>query len=530
VFGVSTVIGPLIGGFIVEHLSWRWIFYVNLPVGLVALGVIAFAFQLRVAHRERTIDYLGAALLTGALTSIVLFTSLSGTTLSWSSPTIIALIAFAICSIVAFLLVESRTREPLLPLSLFANSTFALTSAIGFIVGMALFGSLTYLPLYLQVVKRISPATSGLHLAPMMLGVLLTSVLSGQLIVRTGRYKIFPVIGTGLMTVAMLLLTRLSAETSVWTVSGDTMVLGLGLGMVMQVLVMAVQNSVPFEHLGAATAGATLFRMTGGSIGVALFGAIFANHFATALIGMPVGPDSTKLFSPDTLHENIASHLPEHLRSVYAQALAGALQPVFTVAAIIGGLAFALALSLQEIPLKTGAATAEGLGESFASPRDTTSIAELERIFSSLALKQNRSIVYRRLAKRAGVDLSPQEIWLLARLHERDGSSAAALAKQLKLSRAELERPLARLLRSQLVSETELGKLSPTRKGSSVRAKIKEAWEDAVTELCSEWAPGYHPEIHKLLDQLVRTLRAEPPPAPPLTVRELPEGGRSCLP
>jgi EmrB/QacA subfamily drug resistance transporter len=505
VFGVSTVIGPLIGGFIVEHFTWRWIFYVNLPVGVLALAVIAWAFRVPSVDRKRVVDYLGAALLSAALTCAVLFTSLGGTTMPWSSSSILGLLACAILCGIAFAFAESKVREPLLPPLLFANSTFSLASAIGFIVGMALFGSLTYLPLFLQVVKGMTPSASGLHLAPMMLGVLCTSVLSGQLIVSSGRYKIFPVIGTGLMTIGMALLAFLREETSVWIVSSDTLVLGLGLGMVMQVLVMAVQNAVPFEHLGAATAGATLFRMTGGSVGVALFGAIFANRMAAQSSSLPSGFDITVILRGN------AADVPQQLASAYTEAIAVALQPVFLVATMMAAFAFLLALYLPELPLKAGAAAAEGLGESFASPRQADSLAELQRILSSLTSNTNRPIVYRRLAKRAGIDLGPQEIWLLARIHDNAGASAPNLEKRLGLSPGELQRLVSELLRSNLISQNARGELTLTREGHSVRGRLKKAWERSAAELCSEWAPGSHPEIQRMLDQLIRALRDEMP-------------------
>jgi EmrB/QacA subfamily drug resistance transporter len=349
VFGFSTVVGPLLGGFFVDNLSWRWIFYVNLPVGVVALTVIAFAFHARVDKRRHAMDYLGAALLAGTLASVVLFTSLGGTTWAWSSPKIIGLIVLSIIFLPLFLLVESRAAEPILPLSLFRNHTFSVTSGVGFIVGFALFGAITYLPLYLQVAKGSSPTRSGLQLTPLMAGVLITSIVSGQVISRVGRYRAFPIIGTAVMAVSMFLLSRIEAGTSTWVAAVDAAVLGLGLGMVMQVLILAVQNSVDHSVLGVATSGSTMFRQIGGSIGVALFGTIFANRLHVELAArLPKGTHIPNVINPAGIR-----HLPAEQHQAFAAAVATALHPVFLVAGVVSLLAFALAWLLREVPLRT---------------------------------------------------------------------------------------------------------------------------------------------------------------------------------
>ena len=349
VFGVSTVIGPLLGGFFVDNLSWRWIFYVNLPLGALALFVIGAVFHSRAEHVRHAIDYLGAATLAGGLACIVLFTSLGGTTHPWGSPQSVALVVVGVVLLGVFVLVESRAQEPILPLGLFRNRTFAVTSAIGFIIGLALFGSITYLPLFLQVVKGMSPTKSGLQLTPMMGGLLVTSIAAGRAISRFGRYRPFPIVGTAVMTIGMALLARLSVSSATLTAALDMLVLGLGLGMVMQVLVLAVQNAVEFRVMGVATSGSILFRQIGGSIGVAVFGAIFANSLHSTLAAyLPPGAHVPRTVSPVVVRT-----LPPRLHDAYARAIAASLHPVFVTAAVIAVVAFLLTWLLREVPLRT---------------------------------------------------------------------------------------------------------------------------------------------------------------------------------
>lgn len=514
VFGLSSIAGPLVGGYFTTHLSWRWIFYVNLPLGLLALAVLAVTLPDTATRKRHAMDYAGAGLLAATLSSIVLLADLGGTTYAWHSPLIVGLGVVAAVSLVAFVRVERRAAEPVLPLSLFSNRAFTVASALGFIVGFALFGAVTYLPLFLQVVQGASPTASGLQMLPMMGGMLLTSIVSGQLISRTGRYKRYPIAGTAVMTLGLFLLSRLSDGSSLQAALGTMLVLGLGLGLVMQVLVIAVQNSVAYKDLGVATSGAMLFRLIGGSFGTAVLGAIFAARLAVELrekLPAELQGAGAAAVSPASM-----AQLPEALREVYAQAFSSSLSSIFVVAAIVGIVGFAVAWLLPEQPLRETVAAAAGgdvggeLADAFAMPTDRDSASQIMRGLSVLADRDVQREHIARIVTRAGLDLSPHAAWLLMSIGRHPDLEPGELGYANAVERPLLLAGLEELRAGGLLSErgvtTERVVHQLTEDGEAALQLLAAARRARLAELFRDWPPERREELAASLRRLANEL------------------------
>ncbi|HEX5581640.1 MAG TPA: MFS transporter [Gemmatimonadaceae bacterium] len=515
VFGVASIAGPLLGGFFTTQMSWRWIFYINVPIGLVAMVVLALTLPRAPRRAERAIDYAGAALLAVVLSSIVLYADLGGTTFPWSSPEMLGLIAAGVVALALFIAAERRAPEPVLPLRLFANRAFTVASVVGLVVGFALFGSVTYLPLYLQVVQGASPTASGLQMLPLMAGNLLTSIGSGQIISRTGRYRIFPIAGMALASGGLLLLSRVTPATPLLHTMGAMLLLGLGLGMVMQVLVIAVQNVVDYRDLGVATSGATLFRLVGGSLGTAILGAIFAARLSSNLARML--PPGTPGAGGERIRISSAllERLSPALRATYIEAFTEAMATIFLAALGVGLVGFLFAWLMPEHPLRRSiAATASNrgteTGEAFAMPTGPDARAQLLEGLSTIAERDVSREYIRRVVTRAGLDLSGAAAALVIRLGEDPHAAPAALAGEMRIAPERLDEALAELAsRGMLVRGASPVRAELTDHGCAAFGRLADARRDQLREVFSEWSPERHDELTQLLRQVLREMVPE---------------------
>lgn len=346
VFSTSSILGPLAGGWLTEQANWHWIFLINVPMGLIALVGFAASFKPKGARVSHKIDWWGATALTIGLGALTLLTSLGGRSFGWTSATALALGVLTVAGMVAFVRIERRAAEPILPMSLFGLNVFWVTSILGFVVGASLFGAITFLPLYLQIAEGSTPTGSGLQLIPLTLGIVAASTLAGRYMSKTGKYKILPILGTGLLTLGMISLTQLGAGTGMALFSAQLVLVGLGMGCIFPVLTTAVQNAVPRQTLGTATAAGVLLRQSGGALGVAAFGALFSARLISGL-----GDAAAQLGGGAQLGPQMLAQLSPEMKAVVADAVINAIHPIYWIAAAMGIVAFGFAFLLEEVPL-----------------------------------------------------------------------------------------------------------------------------------------------------------------------------------
>ena len=517
-FAVATVIGPLIGGLCVTYLSWRWVFYINLPLGILALFVTGAVLPGHLRRVHHTIDYAGTVLLAGSATSLIIFASLGGVSWPWASVPSYFTAVLGVLLGVGFVLVERVAAEPVIPLHLFTVRVFSAASAIGFVMGFAMFGALTFLPLFLQNVKGVSPTVSGLRILPLMLGMLGASVTSGRLVTRWGRYKIFPVLGSALMTLGAYLLSFVSASMNSWVFAAYMFIFGVGMGLIMQVLVVAVQNAVSYKELGVATSSATFFRMIGGSFGTAVFGAIYAivftRTFAPTLAH--VSRQVLNSFNPQALDPSLLTKLKSTAAGLlffdkYTAAVTHSVQTVFLVAVPIAFVAFVLSFFLPEVPLRKTVQTVD-TGEVHGAMQARTSLQEIELALQRVSARENRAELYETLAQRAGVDLPPRAVWLLYRLSERPACTVEEVADALHVEVSIIQPGVDGLVSAGMISEQQRGgdcDLHLTAAGTQALDKLTEARRRGLTELLEGWNPEEHPEVIELVKQLAHSLLAD---------------------
>jgi EmrB/QacA subfamily drug resistance transporter len=507
VFGVTTVLGPTLGGLFTDHLSWRWCFYVNVPIAVVMIAMAAATVPRVRSAVKPVIDYWGLIFVAIGTSLLILALEWGGDEYAWGSPAILGMFAGAVAALAVFVAVERRAAEPILPMRLFANPVFTVCSVLSFIVGFAMLGAMTFLPTYLQYVDGVSATVSGYRTLPMVAGMLATSIMSGSVVSRTGKYKVFPIVGTGTMAAGLYLMSTMGPGTSVWLESAYMLVLGLGLGLAMQVLTIAVQNTVPYAQLGAATSGVTFFRTVGSTFGTAIFGTLFSNHSTPLLAAAyaQTGLDPAAVASPGALHE-----LPDDVIAPVVEAYADSIGFVFLWTVPVAVLGFLVAWFLQERPLHDAArGRAVDMGEGFGAPDPSPSEERLARMVADLMRRERRTVYTEVYESASGVSaLDRAGSWALRQVYMRQVAGIDAtlprIAAAHRLPPQVLQPVFVQAVREGYLA-VDAGRLSLTPRGRAEFELFVAAWRRWLDRHLDDWDLA-DPRDREVFDRTVARL------------------------
>ncbi|MGW4122044.1 MDR family MFS transporter [Nocardia sp. NPDC004711] len=489
VFGITTVIGPTLGGLFTDHLSWRWCFYVNVPLAIVMIALAARTIPMTRAVVKPIVDYLGIALIAVGVACLILGLEWGGQEYAWGSPTIIGLFAAAVVLMATFVAAEFRAPEPMLPMHLFRSNVFTVCSILSFIVGFALLGAMTYLPAYLQYVQGVSATASGVRTLPLVVGLFFTSILSGNIVGKTGHYKAFPIIGCAVMALGLYLMSTMGANTSFWVMSVYMLILGLGVGLAMQVLTIAVQNSVPYSDLGTATSGVTFFRTIGSAFGTTVFGTLYTNklrpNLEAALIEARVPPQAAQ--NPAVLRD-----LPKQQSAPIIHAYADSIDFVFRWVVPVALLGVVVAFFLKQVTLRDSArAEATDVGEQFSVPDSADRLVQLERCVARVLSKQrDNGVPDPGILAAAGSSLGRDEAWALGQVRMYNRLRGTATIDDIARTHwipVELIGPVYDKAEREGLLRRDGDQLALTDKGVQEVDRVRGAWKRWLETELTDW-------------------------------------------